>query len=231
MHRTLIATLSIMAAVAASPALAQTADAPAPDSSGAYGVVRAGAAVDSDFKFKDRDAAAPRNVRKDEDFKAGFNGELGIGYAAGPARIEGTVGYTRVSIDGDRTGGANGRSKQLNLGLSAYVDIPSGSMITPYVGGGVGASRVEANYARVGGTPVSGSRFSGRDWGFQWHFDAGLGVQVAQKTSVELGARYTRTSALEYHGFSGPVGTGAIVDSFKPRLASLSVLAGIRQKF
>ena len=224
MFRPVFTPLLIVAlCAAATPALAQT-------SSGVYGVVRAGAAIDSDSKFKDRDTAAPANVRKSEDFKPGFNGELGVGYATGPFRVEGTVGYTRATIDTKRTG-AEGRAKQLNLGLSAYADIPTGSAITPYVGGGIGASRVEADFARVGGTPAAGSRYSGKDWGYQWHLDAGVGIQVAEKTALELGARYTRTSALEYRGFSGPVGVGAVADSFTPRLASVSVLAGIRHRF
>lgn len=222
--------LAVLAATAASPAAAQDAD-----RSGPYAVARAGVAADSDLKFKDRDAAAPSTVRRNEDLKPGFTGELGAGYDLGGFRLEGTVGYANASLDRDRAGGAglsvDGRARQLTLGLSGYADIPTGSAITPYVGGGVGASRVDARLSRTGGTPAAGSRFSGKDWGFQWHVDAGVGIRAAENTTVDIGARYTRTSALEFQGLSGPVGAGAVADGFKPRLSSVSALVGVRQRF
>lgn len=220
----------VVAAAAAAPAQAQGERAP-----GMYGVVRAGAALDSDLKLKKADVAAPATVRRDEDFKPGFTGEVGAGYDSGGFRLEGTVGYSNAELDQKRaavTGfTSDGRAKALTLGLAGYADIPTGSAVTPYVGGGIGATRVDARFSRIGGMPAASSRFAGKDWGFQWHLDAGVGIRAAANTTVELGARYTQVSALDYKGFSGPVGTGAVADGFKPKLASTSVLLGLRQLF
>lgn len=65
------------------------------------------------------------------------------------------------------------RLRSLNLGLSAYADIPLDEMIVPYIGGGIGASRVDGLLTRGWGTPATVASFDDKDWGFQWHLDAG----------------------------------------------------------
>lgn len=225
MRKTIVVPLILATCFGASPVLAQNSN------GGVYGVIRGGVAVDSDLRFKERDTAPPATVRRNEDLKAGFNGEVGVGYQTGFVRVEGTVGYTQANIDRQRAVGSDGRTRSLNLGLSAYADIPTGSIVTPYIGGGIGASRVDARFDRLTGSPAAGSRFSDKDWGFQWHLDAGLGIRAAENTTIELGARYTQTTALEFRGASGLVGDGALADSFRPRLSSTSILAGIRQRF
>lgn len=208
---------------AASPVLAQDAD------QGAYGVVRAGVAVDSDFRFKESNRAAPSTLPKNVDFKPGFTGEIGGGYDFGSFRLEGTVGYSKVKLDRKRAGpdfADDGRARALNLGVSAYFDLPVSETVTPYIGGGIGASRIDARLARSTLTPVATSSFRDKDWAFQWHVDAGLAVKAGERTTVELGARYTRNSALKFDGVNGATAT-----EFNPRISSTSVMLGLRQGF
>ncbi len=208
---------------AASPSFAQDTG------TGAYGVVRAGVAVDSDAKFRDRDRAAPSSFPKNIDYKPGFTGEIGAGYDLGAFRLEGTVGYSQVKLDRKRAGTSfadDGRVRALNLGLAGYFDIPVSEAVVPFVGGGIGASRIDARLARASATPTSTSAFRDKDWGFQWHLDAGVGIKAAERTTIELGARYTRTSALRLEGANGVTAT-----DFRPRLANTSIMLGVRQGF
>lgn len=222
MHRTLA--MAALLGAAASPALAQV-DA---DVRGPYGVLRAGVVADTDLKFRGDDAAAPSTFGSNADFKRGFTGEVGAGYDMGAFRLEGTIGVGQAKIDRKRNGlgfADDGRARTLNLGVSAYFDIPLGDTIVPYVGAGVGASRVNARLARTSATGTT-SAFNDKDWGFNWHVDAGLGIKASERTTIEVGARYGRISALRLDGFNGAQAT-----DFRPRLVSTSVMLGLRQIF
>jgi opacity protein-like surface antigen len=223
--RTLTLVLLAAATAGAAPAFAQ--DKP---STGVYGVARAGISLDTDARFPSEDSTAPATVQRTTDYKRGLNGEIGIGYDTGPFRLEGTVGYTTAKLDEKRaaTAGfvADGRTKALTLGAAGYLDIGVSERFVPYVGGGIGASRVSSRLSRLGGTPAAGSRYSDKDWGFNWHLDAGIGIAATPSTTVELGGRYSRTSALEFAGT-----TGVAADTFRPRLSSWSAMLGIRQVF
>lgn len=224
MSRLVLAAAAVAAAaVTATSAYAQSAE----KVTGPYAVARAGVAADTDIRLRDRDAALGA-FRQDSDFKPGFTGELGGGYDFGGFRLEGTVGYATAKLDRERQGiaGADGRARSFNLGLAGYVDIPLDGVIVPYVGGGIGASRVKASLVRPGQSAGGASSFSGNDWGFSYHLDAGVGVRVAPATTVEIGARYMRTTKLDYDGR-----TGLIAQNFRPRLSSISAMLGVRQVF
>ncbi|MBU0557522.1 MAG: outer membrane beta-barrel protein [Alphaproteobacteria bacterium] len=225
---------ALVLTLAAIPSVAFAQDEPA---KGAYGVVRAGVAIDTDARFPANDTTAPATIQRNTDHKPGFTGELGMGYDFGAFRLEGTAGYATAKLDSPRAsaGGfvTNGRTKAFTLGLSGYLDIETGSAVTPYVGAGIGASRVDMRSSRLGGTPSAGSRFDDKDWGLNWHADAGVGIAAGRSTTIDIGARYSRTSKLEFDGRTGLV-TGtppALADTFRPRLSSWSAMIGLRQAF
>jgi opacity protein-like surface antigen len=218
--------LGAVALIAATSAHAQDDD----DNKGFYGVARVGASISPQSKLDPDGAPAGSTFDEKTKYKTGITGELGGGYDFGMFRIEQTAGYTSNSLnvkDAQRGGfAASGRTRTFTVGVSGYVDIPMGRMITPYVGAGIGAARVDANLSRLDAATSAGSSYSGKDWGLQWHADVGIGVRVARKTTVELGGRYTQTSGLKFAGQND----GAAA-SYQPKLRSLSAMLGIRQNF
>jgi len=75
---------------------------------------------------------------------------------------------------------------------NAYVDLGTWWCITPFVGAGVGTSRVTINNftdfnVPTGGVDVAGS---GSKWNFAWAAYAGLAYQVSPNLTVELAYSY-----------------------------------------
>lgn len=126
---------------------------------------------------------------------------------------------------------ADGRTRSLDLGVAGYVDLPVSRTVVPFIGAGIGASRVDARLSRLGGTPLAGSSYADKDWGFRWHADAGIGFRASPQTTIELGARYARVSELRFDGATGPASGPAAADDFKPRLSSVSGTIGVRHVF
>ena len=215
---------------------------------GPYVVGRLGSTVDADVKFSNQDRAAPSTFTGNADFKPGFTGELGAGYDFGAFRLEGTVGYANNGVARpSRRARAparyddKGRLNALTIGVAGYFDIATGSAITPYVGAGIGASRVGLRLERNDGLAAGGSRIvdrNNKDWGFAWHVDGGVGFAVAPRTTLDVGVRYARTNGLTFDGqtgaFDGPLPAGAVqpvARDFKPRATSLAALVGLRHTF
>jgi opacity protein-like surface antigen len=205
----------------AAPAMAQSE----PDK-GIYAVARVGGTIGSEAKIDD----ASSFFRDKTKYKAGITGQIGGGYDFGMFRLEQTIGYSSIDLNGKKaaTGGfdADGRSRMFSTSVAGYIDIPLHAIIVPYVGGGVGIARVDSRLSRVSGTTGVGSSYSGKDWGMMFHGDVGVGIEVAPKTTVEVGGRYTRVSGLKYDGQSGTTDA-----SFKPKLSSISATLGVRHIF
>ncbi|MBE2992524.1 outer membrane protein with beta-barrel domain [Sphingomonas sp. PP-CE-3G-477] len=223
MTRSVFARVIALGAAAFSVA-GQAQDAPA---RGIYAVARAGASVNSEQKF-DVDTL-PSQFDDKTKYKTGLTGEIGGGYDFGMFRIEQTIGYNGNSLNLKDLGTSNlpasGRTRSYNVSVSGYVDIPLHAVFVPYIGGGIGASRVDANLSRVGASGV-GSSYSGKDWGMTWHGDAGIGINVAAKTTLEIGGRYAQTSKLAFDGQDAGVAT-----RYEPTLRTLSGTIGVRHIF
>ncbi|MFT3964566.1 MAG: outer membrane beta-barrel protein [Sphingobium sp.] len=209
------------------PAMATSAHAQE-DDKGFYAVARVGMAVNPDQKLDSADLPSDATFDEKTKFKSGFTGELGGGYDFGMFRIEQAGGYMSVKakgLNGDDFFG-EGRNKAMYVQLGAYVDIPTGTMIEPYVGGGVGVARVDANLTRTDDLLGTTSAYSGKDWGLLWHVGAGVGIKVAPKMTVEIGGRYTQISGLKFDGVSGGQPT-----VYEPTMRTLSGTVGLRYKF
>ena len=241
-RRTSAALLAGFAAtiVAAAPAAAQQAE------PGAYLVARAGLQVDSDVKptqvlAKGQTVAKttptlPRNV----DHDAGFTGELGMGYDFGGIRLEGTAGYDTANVNvkalSDKKYAGAGRTKSFDLGVAAYVDLVRDGPFKPFVGAGIGASRVNYSIDRhsVDKTPGTLKPAVGiidKDWGFRWHLDAGVNYDIDPKTSFELLGRYSQTSGMKIEGAAIDENFKRQSMDYKLKNASTSIMVGLRQKF
>jgi opacity protein-like surface antigen len=197
---------------------------------GIYAVARAGASVSSEQKFDIDDLPSQSTFTDKTKYKTGVTGEIGAGYDFGLFRLEQTIGYMGNDLNAKDTAldgfAAGGRTRTYTVSINGYIDIPLHSVVVPYVGGGIGASRVEADLTRVGTTTGSGSSYSGKDWGMTFHGDVGVGVHVTPKATVELGGRYTQTGSLKFQGQN--LGSAA---TFQPKLHSLSALLGVRYVF
>lgn len=224
----LIAAACLLAPLAATPAAAQ-------DRVGVpYVVGRLGVQLDSDLRSKGRDIATPSTVPGNTDFRRGSAGEAGIGYDFGNFRVETTIGYETAAVNAKAldTGGltTTGRTKALNLGVSAYYDFGVAGPLRPFVGGGIGASRVSTSFSRVTAAGI-GSRIDDRDWGFRWHAGAGVGYDLSAATTVEVGARYSRTTGLRLSGTQPGAGTAQVPYEYRPRQSATTLLVGLRQRF
>lgn len=210
--------------LAASPAAAQEEPA-----RGIYVVARGGASINPDQKFDTSFLPASSTFSEKTKYKTGVTGQIGGGYDFGMFRLEQTIGYTSsdLKLDDAQTGGfaATGRTKSFSMSVAGYVDIPLSSILVPYIGGGVGGARVEADLARVSRAGI-GSSYSGKDWGLLWHADAGVGINVRPQTTLEVGARYTQTSGLKFDGQNAGIST-----VYEPKLRNLSGTVGIRHIF
>ena len=100
---------------------------------------------------------------------------------ASPFKYEGTV-----ATPGDVTAKISAVSALFN----AYFDFDTWYNITPYVGGGVGASYLRAyDYVSAVAPPFTGDT-SHTQWNVTWAVMAGFGYAVAPNLVVDLGYRY-----------------------------------------
>lgn len=75
---------------------------------------------------------------------------------------------------------------------NAYVDLGTYANVTPYVGAGVGAVHTTISGFTDTNVPALGVAYADdrSDWDFAWALYAGLGYQVNERFSVDLGYRY-----------------------------------------
>jgi opacity protein-like surface antigen len=95
-------------------------------------------------------------------------------------------------VDGNTfTTSAGGRVRQLSGMVNAWLDIPIGSVITPYVGGGIG----------IGGFETDGEG----DAKFAWQLGAGVAVNLSSSLSLTANYRHREISGstIEWDEVSG----------------------------
>ncbi len=144
-------------------------------------------------------AAAGVNVARDSKFEVtgsdseasfdtGFAGIGALGYGLGGTglRIEGEIGYRKNDIDDVSGVAGNGDVSALTFMGNILYDIDLGGRITPYLGIGAGAARVDAS----GVSPISGSRVSDDDVAFAYQGILGGSFDVSDRFKLTLDYRY-----------------------------------------
>lgn len=201
---------------------------------GSYGVVRAGVALDSGLKFKNRaDLAPPTTLTRDADAKAAITGEIGYGYAIDRFRIEATAGYARTKIDRSEPAqaaafDAGGSMSRLDFLVSGYVDLLKNSRFTPYIGAGLGVARVNARLARTAGLRAGGTTISDKEWGFAYHGTIGASYRISDGVILDASLRQERVTGLDLRG---TVGIPAKARAFNTSYSTTSALVGVRFGF
>jgi opacity protein-like surface antigen len=217
----LLPLLGLIALPLATPAAAQD-----DVEKGIYGVARVGGTFETKGKLDENFGTFQDETK----YNAGLTGELGAGYDFGMFRVEQTLGYSDLKINRDKVEvngfTADGRTKMFKVDVAGYIDIPIHPTIVPYIGGGVGAARVESRLSRVDQFTGVASRYDGKDWGLLLHADAGVGIKVAPKVTVEVGGRYTWVNQLKFEGQSNGVNT-----VFEPKMSTISGTVGVRYAF
>lgn len=131
----------------------------------------------------------------DYEFKADGSGRLVCIAACAP------VGYSVESYELDAWTGL----------VNAYVDLGTYGGLTPYVGGGIGASYLTTSNVRfVNGDGSTGSYSGDSEWNFAWALTAGAAYAISDNLLVDLNYRYVdlgdaRTGLVTAGGASAPI--------------------------
>lgn len=132
-------------------------------------------------------------------------GSAALGYAfANRVRLEGELSYREADMYWLDTGffqyNMDSSISATSLMTNVYYDINTQSLLTPYLGAGVGASRVNLEK----GNFVSPNIVRGGPGSFGWNEDhdivlayqlaAGVGLDVSKTITIDLGYRYFGTT-------------------------------------
>jgi opacity protein-like surface antigen len=154
------------------------------------------------------------------EYKPGFSFTAAGGYNFGMFRIEGELGYQRNDMDkfvckgGDcTTGSMKGNIYGVSGMANAYIDLVNSSPFTPYIGGGVGAVFISADFDERSGT---NNREDNTVFAYQG--TAGLAYAINPHMIIDLKYRYFGAS---------DVNLGDVKASF----ASHNVFVGFRYNF
>ncbi|MGA1804151.1 outer membrane protein [Rhizobium sp. HT1-10] len=159
-----------------------------------------------------------------------FSGGLGVGYQFSDLIRADVTGDLfrgdfsgRFSTDAPCAGGSAGTGcsgkttasfKAGSLLANAYVDLGTVAGFTPYIGAGLGATRVSWGDARTtsscvnsalacGSGDSASARSSGEaDWRLTYALMAGVAYQVAPNVKLDLGYRYSHIAGGDMFGYS-----------------------------
>ncbi len=177
--------------------------------------------------FQDHADADLLNSSNDLEYNFGWGMSGSAGYAYGNGlRTEGEVAWRTSEVDsitGPLAGAlVGGDISNLSLMVNAFYDVDTGTMFTPYVGGGIGMAQVQADNINsfYSGTARS---IDDENWQFAWQGIVGVAMSLGDGWSVTADYRYFRTMAAE---FETNLGENAELEN-----ASHNVLFGIRYCF
>lgn len=134
----------------------------------------------------------------------------------------------------DGTNDYGGRKSEVTLMANAYVDMGTFSGFTPYVGAGLGASRntisgfTDTNVA-TGGVAYGATH---SEWHFAWALHAGLGFEVNDRLTLDLGYSYMHLGNARSGDLIAYDGTNAIDNPMIFNdIRSHDIRLGVRYKF
>jgi opacity protein-like surface antigen len=206
------------------------------DAQGFYGRVDLGYAVQSSLhgaRLRSNDASGDDSSARFDSTRFGgndFSGGLGVGYQFSDlfradvtgdlfrGDFNGKFATTTACAGGPAGTGCSGKTTASfsagSLMANGYVDIGTVAGFTPYIGAGLGATRVSWGDARttsscVDGTIACGSSASvsarnpgDADWRFTYAVMAGVAYQLAPNVKLDLGYRYSHVAGGDMFGSS-----------------------------
>jgi opacity protein-like surface antigen len=172
-------------------------------------------------------------------YEPGFSNGFMIGYNFGPTfgfaspRLELEVGRSQFSVDTHTVNGgvipaidSFGETKAITGFASAFLDfnLSSGndwlSRVKPFIGAGIGFANVEL---RKQGISATGVIMKDSDTGMAFHVSAGVGFEVFERTTLEIGYRYMQSSDLSFTARDGT--------KTKTDLKANMITFGLRRQF
>jgi opacity protein-like surface antigen len=141
----------------------------------------------------------------DKNFEAGMLFGIGIGYKHNNwfrwdliGEYRGETGFHGFDVYGappDGTNNYTAKKSEWLLMWNAYLDLGTWKGITPFVGAGIGVSRVGIySFRDMGisplGDPTAAYAPSATKWNFAWALHAGLAYNVTPDFTIELAYRY-----------------------------------------
>lgn len=154
-----------------------------------------GANTVEDTTISDYSVSPPYHDRLEFD-PGSYAGATG-GIDFGMLRVEGEVSYRGndvdrlVEEDGTSHSDSDAYVGVLALMLNAFIDIETGSMVTPYFGGGVGVANVS-----IEDLPFYEDD---DDSVLAYQLGAGLGFNVTRAFTIDLGYRYFDTERADFY--------------------------------
>lgn len=175
----------------------------------------------------DYDGVPSSLLSVEAEFDTGFNLGVAAGYDYGQARLEAEIAYRQNDIDkfkGQVLGfgfedSADGDVSATSLMVNAYWDIPTGSPITPYIGGGLGFANVSFNEVEDEGEDL----VDDDDNVLAYQAAAGIAFDINPNLTLDLGYRYFATDDPELEDDFG--------DEFETEYDSHNVSLGLRFLF
>ena len=155
------------------------------------------------------DGAPRKQSRGDFGTMPGF--ELGVGYRTSPVlRVEAALAYRpSFSFEGHANFLTPGRRQEVSVDvssvsamLSAYLDVaelgmPRPGSFRPFIGGGIGVSRISTSDMHMEFPRTRTIVPGGRRTDFTWMLAAGLAMSVDERPTLALAWRYTDLGTVE----------------------------------
>ncbi|HVY13410.1 MAG TPA: outer membrane beta-barrel protein [Alphaproteobacteria bacterium] len=198
-------------------------------SGGVYVALRSGFSLPQDTNFSDL------NGNFVSQYKTGWEigGALGYQFPAFSRwfspRLEIEASDHRASVDKQVINGASfsdpnafGTTNAWRLFGNGYLDFATASsLIKPYIGGGIGVGIVD--FDRHGTTATAGTDLSQSATGFAYNVGAGLSFNLAPRTTMDVGYRYSKIMDLDLTALDGTTS--------RTDLGSHEFIIGLRQSF
>lgn len=179
-----------------------------PGRQGFFVTLRSGIVFGDDTSFD----VAGGGATYQNSYHTGWNVTGGLGYAFRPfnrymaPRVEAEFGTIRQSVDKQTVNGfefkdpdAYGNTDTLAGIVSGYIDLlPYNRWFVPYLGGGMGVGITDFNRHGVTSPVMSDSAF-----GFAWQAAAGVGIQVARNSMLDVGYRYLQAPSVSLESRDG----------------------------
>ncbi|MDX2027009.1 MAG: outer membrane beta-barrel protein [Alphaproteobacteria bacterium] len=136
-------------------------------------------------------------------------------------RLEGEISHRQADID-KMTGGTGGTGTLNTTDVMGNVlyDFRTGTLLTPYVGAGLGLALADADNA---GTLSNGSNMNDTQYVFIWQAIAGVAAQISRSWAITTDYRYINTT---YPRFALTGGGNATTEN-----ASHNIVLGVRYSF